>query len=105
MIKISCKRKKGIWRGGVFHPAEVVEHKDEAFTDDQLALIKAENLLFVEKIEDADKPLTAKEIAALMAQAETLEQLEALVPEGDMGKMIKAAYEKRKAELEQPPAA
>ena len=47
MILIAAKPTNGFWRCGVFHPSEQVEHADDAFTVEQLEILKAEPLLSV----------------------------------------------------------
>jgi hypothetical protein len=47
MILISAKPSNGFWRCGVFHPSEQTEHADEAFTPEQLEVLKAEPMLSV----------------------------------------------------------
>ena len=47
MILISAKPTNGLWRCGVFHPTEQVEHDDKAFTPEQLEILKNEPLLSV----------------------------------------------------------
>ena len=47
MILISAKPLNGFWRCGVFHPTEQVEHSDDAFTKEQLDILKSESMLSV----------------------------------------------------------
>lgn len=47
MILISAKPSNGFWRCGVFHPSDQVEHSDDAFTPEQLVILKEEPLLSV----------------------------------------------------------
>lgn len=75
MIIITAK-KDGFRRCGLAHSAKPVEHKDDAFTPEQLAELQAEPMLVVELVIDAPKdpgqaaPLGA-EIVAEQVVAET----------------------------------
>jgi len=51
MIRIRS-RKPGFRRCGVAHPAEWIEHPDDAFSAEQLEILSAEPMLQVETIED-----------------------------------------------------
>ena len=46
-ILISAKPTNGFYRCGNFHPTEQIEHADDAFTAEQLEILKAEPLLSV----------------------------------------------------------
>ena len=46
MIRIQSK-KEGFRRCGIAHPAASTDYKDDFFTDEQLAQLKAEPMLFV----------------------------------------------------------
>jgi len=49
MIRITSKRD-GFWRAGVQHSSTPREYPDDAFTDRELALLRAEPMLTVERI-------------------------------------------------------
>lgn len=51
MIRITSKAA-GFRRAGIAHPAEPTSYTNDTFTDQQLALLKAEPMLVVEEIED-----------------------------------------------------
>lgn len=53
MILISAKQQQGFWRCGVFHSSEQTEYPDDAFTPEQLEVLKAEPMLSVFIKEDA----------------------------------------------------
>jgi hypothetical protein len=52
MIRIKS-RQDGFRRCGVAHAEALTEHADDAFTAEQLAVLKAEPMLLVEVIDDA----------------------------------------------------
>jgi len=95
VVRIRCTRREGIWRAGVFHPAEWVEHPAAAFNEEQQQLLQGERLL---EIEAADETLPAKEMVLLVGQAESLEELDALL-KGEQRKSVLAAVDKRRAAL------
>lgn len=53
MILISAKQKQGFWRCGVFHSSEQAEYADDAFTPEQIEILKAEPMLSVFITENA----------------------------------------------------
>jgi hypothetical protein len=54
VLKITSK-KDGFRRCGVEHPATPTLHKDDAFTDEQIKILKAEPMLIVDEVEDKPK--------------------------------------------------
>jgi hypothetical protein len=52
MIIITAK-KDGFRRCGVAHPATTTEHKDDAFTEEQLEELLAEPMLVVQQVDDS----------------------------------------------------
>lgn len=65
MIRITSKRE-GFRRCGIAHPKTAVDYPDDRFSEEELAKLKAEPMLLVEKIKDpvapeeAQKPETGK---------------------------------------------
>lgn len=55
MIKITCTKKQGRYRAGVFHPHGVTEHDDKTFNKNQLAAIDRDPVLSVETVKSAGK--------------------------------------------------
>lgn len=53
MIRITAKRD-GFRRCGVNHPAVPTEHPSDAFTEDELTVLKQEPMLIVEELEDPE---------------------------------------------------
>lgn len=72
MPVIITSKRDGFRRCGMAHPANAVEHKDGAFSDEQLATLKAEPMLVVQEVPGA----TADPLAAM-----TKEKLAALLTE------------------------
>ncbi len=68
-VQITAK-KDGFRRAGVAHPTVMTEYADDAFTAEQLALLKAEPMLTVKIIKAAKKDNGSKE-AAVVAETET----------------------------------
>jgi hypothetical protein len=50
MIRIKSSQD-GFRRCGIAHSAEVTEHEDNAFTEEQMEILKAEPVLLVEVVE------------------------------------------------------
>lgn len=50
MLKITSK-KDGFRRCGVEHPATPTLHEEDAFTDEQIEILKAESMLIVEEVD------------------------------------------------------
>ena len=63
-VQITAK-KDGFRRAGVAHPAVMTEYADDAFTTEQLALLKAEPMLTVKIIKAAKKDSGSKDAAAV----------------------------------------
>ncbi|WP_316347618.1 HI1506-related protein [Desulfuromonas acetoxidans] len=104
MIKITSK-KAGFRRCGIAHPTTATEYPDGKFTEKQLKQLQAEPMLVIEVIAgepdtgDDAKVSTAKELIALIEQAETVEELNALLPEGEKRTTVLEAYKKRGEDL------
>lgn len=54
MVRITSKLD-GFRRAGVAHPATPTEYQDDAFSEEQLAALKAEPMLTVELVSEAPK--------------------------------------------------
>jgi len=71
-VIIITAKKDGFRRCGMAHPASAVEHKDGTFTEEQLAILKAEPMLVVQELAaDSASPLaimTKAELAALLTE-------------------------------------
>jgi hypothetical protein len=65
MPVIITAKRDGFRRCGLAHPASPVEHKDGAFTAEQLAILKAEPMLVVQEMAKTD-PLVAMTKEQLM---------------------------------------
>lgn len=50
MLRIRARQARGLWRAGVHHPAQWVEHAQGAFTEQQLAALRAEPMLEMEEV-------------------------------------------------------
>ena len=59
-IKIKCLRRQGIFRAGVFHHAEEIEHPDGRFTPEQIALLQAEPMLEVTLVKEKQREKAKK---------------------------------------------
>ncbi len=59
MIRIRSTRRSGIWRCGVHHGPEPVDYPDDRFSPQELALLQAEPMLVVERV-DAPEPAAAE---------------------------------------------
>jgi hypothetical protein len=58
MIRITAKPEKGFHRCGMFHPSGTNEYPDDAFTPEQLEILKNEPMLVVQVDGDqAEKPV------------------------------------------------
>lgn len=72
MPVIITAKKDGFRRCGMAHPANAVEHADGTFTEEQLAILKAEPMLVVQELaDDSANPLAAMtkdKLAALLAE-------------------------------------
>lgn len=72
MPVIITAKRDGFRRCGMAHPAIAVEHKDGAFTEEQLAILKAEPMLVVQELAaDNANPLAAMtkdKLAALLTE-------------------------------------
>ncbi len=72
MPVIITAKKDGFRRCGMAHLARPVEHKDGAFTDEQLAILKAEPMLVVQETAtvpaDPLAAMTKAELAALLTE-------------------------------------
>ncbi len=55
MIIVNSK-KEGFRRAGIAHPARPVQYSNDAFTADQLKILKAEPMLQVQEIPDPPPP-------------------------------------------------
>jgi len=96
MIIIESK-KKGFRRCGVAHPAAATEHKDNAFTPEQLAQLQAEPMLVV-TVKETGIPAAIEAIEKIK-QAEDLAALDVLAKD-EKRKTVLAAIEARRKELE-----
>lgn len=67
MIRIIAKRD-GFWRGGIEHSALPKEYPDDAFTIEQLAILKAEPMLLVDVLPDPGEPGQVGEPTGPVAQ-------------------------------------
>jgi hypothetical protein len=54
IVTVKAKRADGFWRCGVFHPAKPVQHPAGRFTAQEIARLKAEPLLEVTVLDDAE---------------------------------------------------
>lgn len=70
MPVIITAKKDGFRRCGMAHPASPVEHKDGTFTEEQLATLKAEPMLVVQEVADANPlaAMTKDKLAALLTE-------------------------------------
>jgi hypothetical protein len=72
MPVIITAKRDGFRRCGLAHPASPVKHEDGAFTEEQLAILKAEPMLVVQELAgDTTTPLAAMtkdKLAALLTE-------------------------------------
>lgn len=72
MPVIITAKKDGFRRCGMAHSARPVEHKDGTFTEEQLASLKAEPMLVVQELADANADLlsamTKDQLVALLTE-------------------------------------
>lgn len=70
MPVIITAKKDGFRRCGMAHSSDAVKHKDGTFTEEQLAILKAEPMLVVQELVDVPTDplaaMTKTELAALL---------------------------------------
>ena len=101
---IITSKQPGFRRCGVAHPAEPTEHPDDAFTPEQIEILRNEPMLVVLEAEEAraeltNKPVPAAELIAFVGKLDILEELEK-VAEGETRKTVLDAIAARRQGLE-----
>ena len=104
MIRITAK-KDGFRRCGIAHSKMAVDYPDGKFEKDQLEILKKEPMLVVQELDSDIKPTKgnnkakAEDLIAAIGKADSVEVLQAILPEGEDRKTVLEAYQKRGEEL------
>lgn len=103
MIRITSK-KDGFRRCGIAHSKKSIEYQNDKFSMAELKILKAEPMLVVEVVEEKQKEKTtkaptAKELAAQVMEAGSVDEINKLLPEGDLPKTLKDAVDRRTKQL------
>lgn len=100
---IITSKQHGFRRCGVAHPAEPTEHPDDAFTPEQIEILRNEPMLVVLEADEAGAELpgllTGATDKIAFIKTASVEQLDSLA-EGETRKTVLDAVAARRRELE-----
>jgi len=97
MIRIAAKQE-GFRRCGIAHTVMETEYPEDRFTEEEMALLKAEPMLVVHVVDRPGQALTATAMIALVKEITDREALEVLAT-GEERKSVLAAIAARRQEL------